>query len=451
VNPRVFEEADAADAAMKANGPSLPLHGVPVILKDQIDAAGTPTTLGSVMFKDFYPDRDAFVVERLRAAGAVILAKATLGEMGGGDTHGSLFGSTRNPYDLLRTVGGSSGGPAAAVACNFGAVAVGQEAFASIRRPSAWNCIVGMRPTAGLVSRSGVYAGWPGQNASLGPMTRTVSDLATLLDVLVGYDQEDPMTALGVGQAPPTYTTFLDKDGLRGARIGVLREVIGAESEPDSPDFQRISEVFDRAVGELAAAGATLVDPVTVPRLLDLIARRGGGSAGWSADDAWQVYFGRSKNAPYKSREEMTRAPGYEQVYRRQREINRGGTGPGAASPLETLHAREELMFNVLKVMADNRLDAIVHKTVEHQPTLISEGVDPPFVKVDLKGAPSLNTFLIYASSIAVPAGFTSDGLPASITFFGRPYAEPELIRLAYAYEQATHHRRPPQITPALA
>ena len=162
INPRVIEDAEALDRARAGSGPRGPLHGVPVVLKDQIDVAGMATTMGSVLFKDYFPDRDAFVVERLRRAGAVILAKATLGEMGGGDTHGSLFGSTKNPYALDRTVGGSSGGTAAAISANLGAVGVGQEGFASIRRPSAWNSIVGMRPTAGLVSRSGVYSGWPG-------------------------------------------------------------------------------------------------------------------------------------------------------------------------------------------------------------------------------------------------------------------------------------------------
>ena len=167
VNPQVLDEAERLDRAFADSGPVGPLHGVPVILKDQMDARGMPTTLGSVVLKDYYPDRDSFVTEKLRKAGALILAKATLGEMGRGDTHGSLFGSTRNPYDLARTPGGSSGGPGASVSSNFGAVAIGQEGFASIRRPAAWNGVVGLRPTAGLVSRGGVYAGWPGLPGSL--------------------------------------------------------------------------------------------------------------------------------------------------------------------------------------------------------------------------------------------------------------------------------------------
>src|SRR5882724_12813162 len=177
IDSDALKEADRLDAAYKASGPVGPLHGIPVIVKDQADVKGMPTTLGSVLFKDYYPDRDSFVAENLRKAGAVILAKATLGELGGGDTHGSLFGSTKNPYDLARTAGGSSGGSGASVSANFCTVAVGQEGFASIRRPSTWNSIAGMRPTAGLVSRSGVFAGWPSVNGSLGPMARTVTDL----------------------------------------------------------------------------------------------------------------------------------------------------------------------------------------------------------------------------------------------------------------------------------
>src|SRR5258706_2907013 len=199
VSSDALKDADRLDAAFKASGPVGPLHGIPVIVKDQADVKGMPTTLGSVLFKDYFPDRDSFVAEKLRKAGAVILGKATLGELGGGDTHGSLFGSTRNPYDTARTVGGSSGGSAASVSADFSTVAVGQEGLASIRRPSTWNCITGMRPSAGLVSRGGVYGCWPEVFGSLGPMARTVKDLSTLLDVMVRYDPENPITAHAVG------------------------------------------------------------------------------------------------------------------------------------------------------------------------------------------------------------------------------------------------------------
>ena len=232
IAPDLLEQADRLDAAYGTSGPVGPLHGVPVILKDQLDAKGTPTTLGSILLKDYYPDRDAFVTDKLRQAGAIILGKATLGELGGGDTHGTLFGSTRNPWDLERTAGGSS--------WRHGGRRVGQlrrhrhrPGGLRLHPPAAaWNGIVGMRPTAGLVSRGGVYDGWPGIAGSLGPLTRTVRDLAILLDVMVGYDPDDPITALGVGKVPATYTASLDSQGLQGARIGILRESMGRFSEP---------------------------------------------------------------------------------------------------------------------------------------------------------------------------------------------------------------------------
>src|SRR4249920_49938 len=444
VNGDALKEADRLDAAYKSSGPVGPLHGVPVIVKDQADVKGMPTTLGSLLFKDYFPDRDSFVAENLRKAGAVILAKATLGELGGGDTHGSLFGSTRNPYDTERTVGGSSGGSAAAVAANFSTVAIGQEGLASIRRPSTWNCITGMRPSAGLVSRGGVYGCWPELFGSLGPMARTVKDLSMLLDVMVGYDPEDPITARGVGHVPDTFTKFLNKDGLKGARIGVMRESIGLNAEPDSEDFKKISEVFDKAIGELKAAGAEIVDPIVIPKIKELLAKRSGGPG--ETEQSFKNYYGRSAKSPFKSPQEVIASPDFAKVVKRSQD--RFKRNPDAAKHYESLRAQDELMTIFLKVMADHKLNAIVHKAVEHQPTLIKDGVNPPFV--DQKGAPHLNTFLVYVPTIVVPAGFTRDNLPAGVCFIGRPYDDSNLIKFAYAYEQATRHRRPPASTTAL-
>jgi amidase len=443
INPAALKEAERLDAAFKAGGFVGPLHGVPIIMKDQGDAVGMPTTLGSVLFKDYYPDRDAFVVDKLKKAGAIILAKATLGELGGGDTHGSLFGSTKNPYDLARTAGGSSGGSGASVSANFCTVAVGQEGFASIRRPSTWNCVVGMRPTAGLVSRSGVFAGWPSINGSLGPMARTVTDLAKLLDVMAGYDPDDPVTAHGVGQIRQNFTAFLDKQGLHGARFGILRESMGYDAEPGSEDFNKISAVFDKAVADLKVAGAEIVDPIEIPDLKVLLAKRAGRFA--DEEESFNTYMSRSKQPPYKSRAEAMNAPVFEKVVKRSRE--RWMRRASEEAHYEYLKAREQLMNNLLKVMADHRLDAIVHKAVEHQPTLIKDGINPPYV--DQKGAPHINTFLVYVPSIVVPAGFTEDQLPAGITFLGRPCDDGKMVQYAYAYEQATRHRKPPaSVTP---
>ena len=444
INPKALEEADRLDAEFKRSGLTGPLHGIPVVVKDQFDVKGMPTTLGSILFEGYYPDRDSFVADKLRKAGAIILGKTTLGELGGGDTHGSLFGSTRNPYGLDRTVGGSSGGSGAGLAANFATIAVGEEGFASIRRPSTWNSVVGMRPTAGLVSRGGMFDGWPEINGSLGPMARTVSDLAKLLDVMVGYDPEDPLTARGVGHVPDSYTKFLDRNGLKGARIGILREPMGQGSEPQSADFAKITAVFDKAVAELKAAGATVVDPITIPKLNQLLATRIISPT--EVQDAFKVFVGRSAKPPFKSFEELLRAPGFAKVVPYAQDRLRRTSDD--TRYYKFLRAQDELMTNVLKLMADNKLDAIVHKSVEHQPTLIKDGVNPPFVNT--KGVPHLNTFLVFVPAIAVPAGFTVDNLPAGITFMGRPYEEGTILKLAYAYEQATHHRKPPQSAPAL-
>jgi len=444
INSEALKEADRLDAAYKASGPVGPLHGIPVIVKDQADVKGMPTTLGSVLFKNYLPDRDSFVAEKLKKAGAIILAKSTLGELGGGDTHGSLFGSTRNPYDTERTVGGSSGGSAASVSANFSTVGVGQEGLASIRRPSTWNGIVGMRPSAGLVSRGGVYGCWPEIFGSLGPMARTVKDLATVLDSMVGYDPEDPITARGVGHIPESFNKFLHKDGLKGARLGILRESIGLNSEPDSEDFKKVSAVFDKAIAELKAAGAEIVDPIAIPKIKELLAKRSGGPS--DTEQSFKNYYGRSANPPFKTPDEVVASPDFAKVVKRSRE--RFNRKADAMKHYESLRAQDELMTNFLKVMADHKLDAIVHKAVEHQPTLIKDGVNPPFV--DQKGAPHLNTFLVYVPTIVVPAGFTPDNLPAAVCFIGRPYDDGNLIKFAYAYEQSTHHRRPPASTTAL-
>jgi Asp-tRNA(Asn)/Glu-tRNA(Gln) amidotransferase A subunit family amidase len=240
----------------------------------------------------------------------------------------------------------------------------------------------------------------------------------------------------------------LDEDGLRGARIGILREPIGNNSDPESDDFKKVDSAFQQSVAELRAAGAILVDPLEIPDLKELLAKRASDEI--ASDEALRRYLARNPNSPYRTREDIANAPALLEGYPRPRldrwEIPLPVTEP--AEYLEYLRARDQLMINILKMMADHRLDAIVHKTVEHQPNLIEDGINPPYLSA--RGVPALNTFLAYSAIITAPSGFTSDGLPVGITFFGRPYSEPLLLKLSYAYEQATHHRRPPATTPGL-
>jgi amidase len=274
-------------------------------------------------------------------------------------------------------------------------------------------------------------------------MARTVTDLAKLLDVMVGYDPDDPVTARGFSHIPETYTRFLDQNGLRGARLGILREPMGYHSEPDSEDFNKIEEVFEKAIAELKKGGAEVIDPIVIPNLKELLAKRAAGPT--DEEESFALYFGRSARPPFKSRDEAARSPEFAKVVKRSQE--RWKRVSDDNKHYEYLKARDQLMTNLLKIMADYKLDAIVHKAVEHQPTLIKDGIAPPFV--DQKGAPVINTFLVFVPSIVVPAGFTRDKLPAGITFLGRPYDDGNMIKFAYAYEQATHHRRPPlSVTP---
>lgn len=456
LNPNALADADKIDAEFKSTGKFVgSMHGIPVLVKDEIDAAGMPTTLGSVVFKDYRPTLDSHVVAELRKQGAIILGKTTLSEFAAGDTYGSAFaengeafGVTRNPYDPLRTVGGSSGGSGSCLAANFSTVALGEETSASIRRPGSWNDLVTMRPTAGLVSRTGMYDGWPTETASMGPMARNVTDLAHLMDVMVGYDPEDPETALGVGQKPVSYFSLLDKGSLKGAHIGVLRTDIGSNTDPASEDYKNVMAAFDHSVAELKAAGAIVVDPIEIPGLVELQKVR--GRQGAVSEKALELWLARNPNSQFHTREDIAKSPDLDKVFppTKAAGYKRPPAPDDPAQYAQYLIARQTLLINILKVMADNNLDAIVYRSVEHSPTLIADGIKPPYPSN--KGVPTLNTFLVYVPVITVPSGFTPDKLPTGITFMGRPYSDAEMIKLAYSYEQTTHHRVSPPTTPPL-
>jgi amidase len=451
VNPDALAEADKLDAAFAKTGKFVgPLHGVPILVKDEIDTAGMATTQGTTIFKNYRPPLDAFVVAKLRAAGAIMIAKTTLSEFAGGDTYSALTGYSRNPYALDRTVGGSSGGSGGALAANFGLVALGEETSSSLKRPAAWGALAGMRQTPGLVSRTGMWDGHPVPTAQMGPMTRTVTDLAKLLDSMVGYDPEDPITAFGIMHTPKTYTTYLDKNGLKGARIGVIREPLGGNSRPDSDDFKKVDRLFQQALGDMKSRGATLVD-ITIPDLKTLSAKRTTDPA--LTAEALHVYLSRNPQSEFKTQADIDNHPEMPTSFKARTGQGRARDGsprvaPSAASILEANRAREQLLMNMAKVMADNNVEALAYKAVEHQPTLIEEATTPPYKSNG--GVVSLNTFLIHTPTITVPMGFTSDDIPAGVAFLGLPYSEPTLIKLAYAYEQATHHRKPPATTPPL-
>src|SRR5215467_4961753 len=255
VNPKAMETAAEMDRSYRANSATVgPMHCIPTILKDNFNTFDMPTTGGNISMKTSTPPADAFTVARMRKAGALILAKANLQEFArGGMSISSLGGQVRNPYDLGRTPGGSSGGTGAAIAANFAVLGTGSDTGQSIRSPASANNLVGIRPTRGLVSRSGVVPNSQTQD-EIGPITRTVMDAALLLDVMAGYDPADPITAFGLRHIPKSYTQLLSKDALKGARIGVMSNMFGKEDR-----HHEVNKVLDGVAAKMESLGATIV------------------------------------------------------------------------------------------------------------------------------------------------------------------------------------------------
>ena len=439
LNPRALEEAAALDEHLRATGKFVgPLHGIPVLLKDNINTKDMPTTGGSLTLAGYTPATDAAITQKLRSAGAIILAKVNLHEFAiWGETVSSMRGQTLNPYDLTRTPGGSSGGTGAGVTANFAIAGIGTDTINSIRSPASANSIVGIRPTLGLVSRAGVIPYSSTQDAA-GPLARTVTDAAQMLNVLVGYDPNDPATAWSVGNTEKDYTKSLKADGVKGKRIGVLRSFFG-----NAPIHEEVNIVANHAVEDLKRSGATVIE-LNTPNL---------DSGKISSDISVHLYDLKPEintylvtgNAPVKSLEEIISSSKFHPNI---------GDNIKKAQSLELddgyrlrLQKRSELQQRVMKVMADDRLDAIVFP---HQKRLV---VPVGETQVERNGGLGAVTGF---PSIVVPGGFSSPtptarlGVPVGIEFLGRPWSENLLIEIGYGYEQATSHRRPPPTTPPL-
>jgi amidase len=458
VNPRALAEADSLDGVRRAGGARGPLHCVPVLLKDQVETRKMPTTYGSALFKDFVPRRDATVVTRLEAAGAIILAKTTMGEFASRYV-GSAMGIIRNAYDPTRNPSGSSGGTASGIAANFGLLGIGEDTGGSIRGPAAVSALVGLRPTLPLVSRHGMLPANPTQD-TMGPMTRTVMDAARLLDVIAGYDPNDPITAYAVGNVPPSYARALRADALRGMRIGVIRPrtdttrratgnaAADSAAAENAADRAKVRAVLDRAYADLARLGATVIDSLEIPALYD---QRGPGND-FETEEATDAYFREHPNAPVRTFKEIMLS-GVVNPWRARGMMEYVGKTTADPGYLLVQQRRERLRVALLKAMADQRLDAIVYATFDNQPTPIAPDVltNPRprdgYGRGDNRGLSPSTGF----PALTVPAGFTTDGLPVGLEFLGRPWSEPLLLNLGFAYEQGTKHRRPPGTAPALA
>jgi Asp-tRNA(Asn)/Glu-tRNA(Gln) amidotransferase A subunit family amidase len=468
---RALAEADSLDAVWRTKQSRGPLHCVPVVMKDQIETKDMPTTFGSTLFKDFVPKRDATVVQRLRAAGAIILAKTTMGEFGAWHVS-SAAGVIRNAYDPTRHPSGSSSGSGTAIAANFGLVGIGEDTGGSIRGPAAVHSLVGLRPTVPLVSRFGMLPSNPTQD-TMGPMTRTVWDAARLLDVIAGYDPNDPITAYSVGEIPPSYTDELKPLALRGARIGILRRrrqvapdssgaavarapTLGPAAERarrdslmrDSIEFAKVRVLFDRAIASLGTLGATVIDSIVVdaggPRFRN----------NFETEEATDRYLAQHPNAPYKTLKEILLAGGVN-GQRARALIGLVGHSTRDAGFGTLILNREALRVEMLKIMADQKLDALIYATFDAPPTVIPDDILVNPRAYDSYGYTRGDNRFLSATlgwpAITVPMGFTSDSLPAGLEFLGRPFSEAKLLAFAYAYEQATKLRRPPSLTRKLS
>jgi amidase len=442
INPNALETAAELDRKFKATGQFVgPLHGIPVIVKDNIDVAGLPTTNGTLALKDSVPPDDAFIIRKLREAGAIFIAKSNLAEFASSadfTVSSILPGYTRNPYDTLRTVGGSSGGTAAAIAANFATIGIGTDTGSSVRAPAAFDSLVGFRSTMGLISRDGIVPLNITRDIS-GPITRTVEDAVVMLDVVAGQDPADAATSASVGKIPKTYRESLVKDGLKGVRIGILRQLF----KKDKTDPE-ILQLMERAIEDMRKAGAVIVDPVEIVDLDEItqsfkqISRLKYDFNGYLAT--------LGPNAPMKSLEEILKSKKYHPFLTKTLEDAQKIEGKPEEHPDVQFNAgvEQRLRAAVLKTMGENSVDILAYPTANYPPRLIGDLNTPDGNNNRVLSPPT------GFPAFSIPMGFTSSVLPAGIQFFGRPFTEPLLVKVSYAYEQATRHRRPPRSTPAL-
>lgn len=431
VNANAEREAAVFDAERKAGKVRGPLHGIPVIVKDNYDTHDMPTTAGALAMANSQPARDAFVVRKLRAAGAIILAKSNLHELAAGiTTISSLGGQTRNPYDPARCPGGSSGGTGAAIAASFAAVGWGSDTCGSIRIPSAFASLVGLRPTQGLVSRSGIVPLSHTQDIA-GPLARTVADLAIALDVTVGADPDDADTRVLTARAVPNFTAALDKNALRGARIGVFLPYF---RDTDA----EIADTVRSAIAALRAQGATVVD-VAMPEFDTLMANTTAINMETKGD--LERYLATIPNVPVRTLRDILARGGFD----RQLEVRlrTADTFPTTETDAHrTVLARQAaLRARMTRILDSLQLDAIAYPAVRQKPVFPGEVQAGSTCNLSAQsGLPA----------IAMQAGFTSDGLPVGLELLGAAFSDTKLVAYAYTLEQAGVRRRAPVSTPAL-
>jgi amidase len=444
INPEATKEADEMDRRFAQSGLTGPLHCVPMIVKDNFETKGLQTSDGALAFAGYQPKEDATQVARVKAAGAIVLAKSNMAEWAFSpvETVSSILpGYTKNPYALDRVTAGSSGGTAASIAASFGLVGFGSDTGDSIRGPASHQSLVGIRSTMGLTSRAGVFP--LNMRADVaGPISRTVEDAVKVFQTIAGEDPRDPATAAAKGHIIPDYSKSLDRDGLKGAVIGVLHEAY--ERNSTDPEIVRI---FMAGLEDLRRQGATVIDPAKVQGL-DGIKRpaRTDPCMGFKFD-LNHFLADRSGQVPMADLAAILKSGRFHpSVQKRLEDAEKGPeNGPDSAACQADAAYRQQFGETVVKTMDRLKLDAFVYPTWSNPPRLIGDlntpAGDNSQVFSPTTGFPAIN----------VPMGYSRGGtLPVGMTFYGRAWSEAQLIKLAYAYEQATKHRRPPASTPPL-
>lgn len=443
VNAKALDVADSLDRRFRASGRVGSLHCIPMVVKDNMQTTDLPTTAGSLAFEGWISKKDAFQVRKIREAGAIVIAKSNMAEFAFSpyETVSSILpGYTKNPYALDRVTAGSSGGTAAAVAAGFGTLGLGTDTGNSIRGPSSHQALVGIRSTMGLTSRAGVVPLYLSQDIA-GPMARTVADAAAVLQVVAGEDPDDPVTAAVKDHPAPDYLAALDRNALRGARIAILRQAY----ETPTTDGE-VTAVFMRAVADLRRAGATVLDSFPLPTLDSLRRSQRGGCQQFKFDLNRFLQALGPDGPALSSLDSIIRSNRYHPNTRRRLEQEQMATTPPEENP--GCRSRDEfragLRAAVVRAMDEARVDALIYPTWSNPPRLIGD-LNTPHGDNSQFFSPSTGF-----PAMTVPMGYTRATLPAGMTFFGRPWSEATLIRLGFAYEQATKHRRLPSSTPAL-
>jgi amidase len=443
INPNALKEAKALDKKYQKIKTIQSLHCVPIILKDNFDTADMPTEAGSIALSGSIPPDDAYMVKKLRQADAIIIAKSNMGEWAFSpyNTISSTHGETRNAYDLSRVPAGSSGGTASAIAANFGVIGMGSDTGNSIRGPASHLALVGIRSTIGVTSRDGIVPLLLNRDIG-GPLMRTVRDTATVFNVIAGYDPADPTTKSYEKHKVDDYTAHLTRDGLSRVRLGVLRQIYDSNTAD-----KQILAVFSQALTDLESSGAVIIDPVTIPDFEELVKATGFcGRFRYDINNYLKTLGNNTDIEVLKDVVEQKKfRPENDGAMKWAMSID-ADIKPDEQSPpctdVQGDPRRKALLTAVITTMDSLKLDALIYPTWSNAPRKIGDSESPDGnnspVVAPHSGQPA----------ITVPMGYVDDNLPLGLQILGRPFSEEKLFQYAYAYEQATYHRKPPLLFP---